>query len=132
MFPRHLKRRKSEIKASKPEAVAQRQVEAYLAIRGLYAFHMPEFLLNAAFRNRNISGAELGAAKRAADKVRGLPDLLIFDPKRPGLILSLELKTEIGKLTASQKHWMTILGTTVCRSFESAKQVIDNWVALGV
>ena len=129
MFPRRAKVRKVAPRASKPEAVTQRQVEAYLALRGLYAFHMPEFLLNAAFRNRNMSGAELGAAKRASDKVRGLPDLMIFDPKRPGLMLPIELKTEIGHITPSQKHWATILGTVFCRSFESAKQAIDNWMA---
>lgn len=127
MFPRHAKTRKPTLKASKPEAVTQRQVEAYIGLLGLYSFHMPEFLLNAAFRNRSLSGAELGAAKRASDKVRGLPDLLIFDPKRPGLILSIELKTEIGHITPAQKHWATILGTKFCRSFEAAKMEIDGW-----
>lgn len=129
MFPRTLKRRTAPPRASKPEVVTQRLVEAYIALRGLYALHIPEFLLNAAFRNRNLSGAELGAAKRASDAVRGLPDLMIFDPKRPGLILSIELKTEIGKMTPSQKHWQAILGTRLCRSFEEAKQAVDSWVA---
>ena len=79
-------------KAKTPEAVTQALVEKYLDACGLWWFHMPPFVLRAAFARGAASGAELGAMARAAAAVRGLPDLLIWDGR--GRCLPIELKTE--------------------------------------
>ncbi len=127
--PRTLKARKPAPKATTAEAVTQGQVEAYCELLGLHTLHMPEYLLANTFsRGRIVTGAELGEIQRAADEVGGLPDLLIFDPRRPGLILCIELKTEIGKVSPRPKNWKAITGAHLCRSFEEARTVIDKWV----
>lgn len=128
-FQRKLKVRKPAKKAGRPEAVLQEQVEAYCAALGLQTFHMPEYVLNAAFGwNANRTGPELGAMRDAAEEVRGLPDLLIFHPMYPGRLKAIELKTEVGKMTSSQKTWQVRLGTSLCRSFEAARAEVDMWV----
>ena len=128
-FPRTLKARKPAPKATKPEAVTQRLVEEYCERLGLQTLHMPEILLRNTFaRGRVVSGAEIGAMVRASDEVGGLPDLLIFDPRRHGLILCIELKTEVGKLKPRQKNWKATTGAKLCRSFEEARAVIDAWM----
>lgn len=117
-------------KAKTPEEVTQSLVEKYLDALGLQWFHMPPFVLRAAFAHTNrAAGAELGAMSRAAAIVRGLPDLLIWDPRRPGLCLPIELKTEAkdSKLSAAQRQWRTAIGTREARSFEEAKAIIDAW-----
>ncbi len=126
-LPKYRKAKKSKPKASTPEAVIQRQVENYCALVHLECFHMPEILLATCFRPRAASGGELGALKDAADMVGGLPDCLIFDPKRQGEVLVLELKTDIGKMSTAQKRWLRVLGTKVPRSFDAARAEIDAW-----
>ena len=112
--------------------MTQEQVEAYCHLRGLETFHMPAYVLNAAFGWKpNRTGAEFHAMKEASQEVKGLPDLLIFDSKRPGRLIAIELKTEIGRMTQFQKIWQQRLGTNLCRSFEEAKQCVDNWMVLG-
>lgn len=126
---RKLRKRKPAAQASKPEKALQAQAEAYCAIKGLESFHMPEYVLKAAFGwNPHRHGSEFGAMRDAAAEVRGLPDLLIFDARRPGLVLAVELKTEIGKLSAAQRMWKLRLGTTVCRGFDEFRAAVDGWV----
>ena len=114
-------------KAKTPEEVTQRMTERYLDALGLKWFHMPPYILRAAFAQRRASGAELGAMAGAAAIVRGLPDLLIWDGA--GRCLPIELKTEAkaSKLSASQRMWRAAIGTREARSFEEAKAIIDAW-----
>jgi len=121
------KRSKAPRKAKTPEAVTQELVERYLDTLGLKWFHMPPYILRAAFGAARHSGAELGAMARAAAIVRGLPDLIIWDGK--GRVLNIELKTEAkaSKLTAAQRMWRAAIGTKEARSFEEAKAEIDAW-----
>lgn len=123
------KAQRTRRKARTPEQAIQDQTEAYLDLLGLKWFHMPPYILRAAFGAARHSGAELGAMARAAAIVRGLPDLLIWDGK--GRCLPIELKTEAkaSKLTAAQRLWRAAIGTHECRSFEEAKAVIDTWRA---
>lgn len=116
-------------KAKTPEAVTQALVEKYLDACGLWWFHMPPFVLRAAFARASASGAELGAMARAAAIVRGLPDLLIWDGR--GRCLPIELKTDAkaSKLSAAQRLWRVAIGTREARSFEEAKALIDSWRA---
>lgn len=119
------KKRKPTPRAKTPEAVIQGQVEAYLRLKGLAWFHMPDALLKAGFANG--TAVNFALINAAAD-VRGLPDLLIFDPARFGFVLPLELKTLIGALSKNQKAWAVVIGTRVCRSFEEARAEIDRWM----
>lgn len=118
-------------KAKTPEEAIQCMTERYLDACGLWWFHMPAYVLRAAFAQRRASGAEMGAMAAAAARVRGLPDLLIWDGK--GRCLPIELKTEAkaSKLTAAQRLWRTAIGTREARSFEEAKAIIDAWRANG-
>ncbi|MDQ2999901.1 MAG: hypothetical protein M3Y08_01370 [Fibrobacterota bacterium] len=119
------KGRKRVKKAVTPEAVTQDLTEQYLDALGLPWFHLPAFVLRAAFGwNPHRSGAELGAMSQAAGIVRGLPDLLIF---QAGRCLPLELKADNGKMTAAQRMWRAAIGTQEARSFEAAKAIIDAW-----
>ncbi len=126
-LPKFRKAPKRKAKASTPEAVIQRQVENYCALVHLECFHMPEILLATCFRPHAASGGELNALRDAADMVGGLPDCLIFDPKRHGECLCGEIKTEIGKMTASQVRWQRVLGSKLWRSFDEARADIDAW-----
>lgn len=131
-LPRILKpkRQKGRSKASTPEEVTQDLVERYLDALGIPWFHMPPYILSAAFRRRPMSGAELGAAHRASEVVKGLPDLLIFSPT--GKFIAIELKTDAkaSKLSAAQRMWRSAIGTREARSFEEAKKIIDEWRAV--
>lgn len=124
-FARQVGKRKPRPRATFKEKDLQNLVEQYCDLLHIHRLHIPEFLLNAAFRQRNLSGGELWAARDAADEIRGLPDLILF---RAGRFLAIELKTEVGKMTGSQDLWQARLGTKVCRSFEQAKQEIDQWI----
>jgi hypothetical protein len=129
-LPKFQKARKAAPKATKPEAVLQRQVEAYCALVGLECFHIPEWVLNMAFGwNPNRTGPQINAMRNASQDIKGFPDCMIFDPKRQGLVLAGELKTEIGKVSAAQEKWRKVLGTRIWRSFEEAKADIDGWRA---
>lgn len=120
----------TRVKASTPEQVTQDLTEQYLSALGLAWFHMPPYILAAAFRRRPMSGAELGAAHQASQIVKGLPDLLVFSPT--GRFLALELKTDAktSKLSAAQRLWRAEIGTREARSFEEAKNIIDAWWTL--
>ena len=119
------KKKKPTKRAKTPEAVIQAQVEAYLRLKGLAWFHIPDALLKAGFSQ---GSAVSYALINAAAEVRGLPDHLIFNPARFGFFLPIEYKTEIGKMSASQRSWQIAVGTKVCRSFEDARVEIDLWM----
>ncbi len=119
------KKRKAVPRATRPEKQIQESVEAYLRLRGLAYFHLPDALLKAGFSH----GAAINFALiNAARDVRGFPDLLVFDERRQGEVLCVELKTETGKMSVNQREWQRILGTKLCRGFEEAKTVIDEWL----
>lgn len=126
-IPRFVKKKGIRRRATTPEEILQDQAEAYLALCGLEKPHMPEYMLAKSFGRRIMSGAELGAARDASQEVTGLPDLLIFDPNRHGELLAIELKTDIGRMSAEQRRWQRILGTICCRTFEYFQETLDKW-----
>jgi len=128
-LPTTAKAKKKVPRAKTPEAVIQSQVEAYLTRLDLDFFHVPEFVLNAAFGwNPHRTGPEFYAMKNASQDIKGFPDLMITSRKHYGLVLWIELKTETGKEKSGQKEWARKVGTHLCRSTEEAKAVIDAWV----
>lgn len=124
-FPTPGKKAKPAKRAKTPEAEIQAQVEAYLKVKGLAFFHIPDALLKAGFSHG--SAVNFALINAAAD-VRGFPDLIIFDPARFGFVLPLELKTIVGSVNANQRAWKVQIGTKVCRSFDEAKTQIDLWM----
>ena len=67
--------------------------------------------------------------------VKGFPDLFIYEPKKEWHGLAIEMKTAKGVVSQSQKEWRKNLDQRnymafVCRSFDEAKIVIDEYLAL--
>ena len=116
-LPRY-KRVKKAARSTGPESILQQEAELYAVSIGLIPFHLPEFLMNAAFRRRAMSGAELGAALRASQKVKGFPDLILF---YRGHFRAVELKTQIGKLSQAQRYWLKILDGVCIRDITHFK-----------
>jgi hypothetical protein len=64
-----------------------------------------------------------------ANHIAGLPDLIIpLITEKGTLILPLELKAVGGKLGPKQIKWQRELGTVVAYDFETAKQLIDDFL----
>jgi hypothetical protein len=126
LLPRRVGRKRAAPRGPKtPEAEIQDLTEQYLRLLGLPYLHLPAYLLNASFgRHQAAAGPVLHAMRAAAESIRGVPDLIIFSG---GRYLALELKSRDGKLTAAQEQWLAWLGGRVCRSFEEAREVIDEW-----
>jgi hypothetical protein len=121
-----VKKRKAPKKATVPEARIQDLVEQYLDALGIPYIHIPALLYTGAFANRSANGGLIGAMRHASQYVTGFPDIVAFH-KEKKIFLPIELKTEIGKLSANQIKWKHAIDTQVCRSFEEAKKLIDNW-----
>lgn len=65
--------------------------------------------------------------------VRGFPDLMILESSKDYKGLFIEMKTEKGVASKEQKWWkeeLTKRGyrSEICKGFESAKQVIDEYL----
>jgi hypothetical protein len=67
--------------------------------------------------------------------VKGFPDIFIYEPRKEWHGLAIEMKTAKGVVSQSQKEWRKNLDQRnymafVCRSFDEAKIVIDEYLAL--
>lgn len=67
--------------------------------------------------------------------VKGFPDLFIYEPKGQWHGLAIEMKTAKGVMSQSQKDWQEKLinngyHAVTCKSFDEAKKVIDDYMAL--
>lgn len=67
--------------------------------------------------------------------VKGIPDLLIFEPRGTfhGLMIEMK-KDEKSYATKEQKEWQEKLNargyrSEICKSFEDAKRVIDEYLS---
>ncbi len=128
-LPTRAPARKKVPKDKTPEAVIQAKVEHYLKLLDLDFFHVPEFVLNAAFGwNPNRTGPEFYAMKNASQDIKGFPDLMITSRKHYGRVLFIELKSAVGKEKPGQKEWAHRVGSHLCRSTEEAVEVINAWV----
>jgi hypothetical protein len=104
---------------SKEEYLLQAQCEAYLRVRGLRFVHIPSKIQ--LFIWSPVCPKWVGAL--ASRYLKGIPDLLIFGYPVDGVrqCLTIELKSEKGKLTDEQKQWSPI----ICRNFEQFRQQVD-------
>jgi len=67
--------------------------------------------------------------------VKGFPDIFIYNAKGPFFGLAIEMKTAKGVMSQSQKDWQAKLinngyHAVTCKSFDEAKQVIDEYLSL--
>lgn len=67
--------------------------------------------------------------------VKGFPDIFIYNAKGPYFGLAIEMKTAKGVMSQSQKEWQQKLidngyHAVTCKSFDEAKQVIDDYLQL--
>jgi hypothetical protein len=67
--------------------------------------------------------------------VKGFPDIFIYNAKGAFFGLAIEMKTAKGVMSESQKDWQAKLinngyHAVTCKSFDEAKQVIDEYLAL--
>lgn len=85
---------------------------------------------------RNETGAKVTPTMmnkmRALGVRKGVPDLLFFDPRHGYTGLAIEVKTPQGTVTKEQREFLANLKergwlTAVVRSFEQAKQIIDDY-----
>ena len=63
----------------------------------------------------------------------GFPDLQICEPNQLYHGLFIELKTEKGRATASQKQWIKALNergykSVICKGFMECKEQLDNYL----
>ena len=119
-FGRKIRVRK-EKRDKTPEAAIQTMTEAYLNVRGVAYFRVPD----AAYRAIFAGSASTGTKVEAAAYLKGFPDLMIF---RNGKYLALELKRDGGKMSAAQRRWRDAVGTQTAFSFEEAQAAIDKFL----
>ena len=128
-FPKPgLRRRKPNRPTGPAEATIQAQVELYLRLKQVPFIRLPDALMRGIFASYHIP---VHQKKIIAEYLRGLPDVMVLKPDgRYCKMLPLELKTEVGKLTQSQKHWQTKINTIVVRNVKDACAEIDNFLSL--
>lgn len=109
-----------------PEAEIQESAEKYLNLIGVDWFHLPQQVMNSAFRYRTMDGGELWAARNASARLKGFPDLILF---YMGFYKAIELKSRDGVVSAHQWKWLKRLDGVECRSFDEFRQTVDEWKA---
>ena len=128
-FPKPGKRKKKTTRVKKPkipEKEIQAQVESYLRVLGIKPIRMPDALYRSIYANRSVP---IHVKSQIANHIAGLPDLIIpLVTEKGTLILPLELKAIGGKLGPKQVKWQRELGTVVAYDFETAKQLIDDFL----
>jgi hypothetical protein len=129
MFPKQKKRngkrysKPSSSKATMSEAELQDKVEDILLDLDLQYVHIPGNLQRY-LRTR----APAHIAAEASRAFKGMPDLLIFSKHEEyNVCLLLELKTEIGKLSQSQRDWSKGLNLHVAYGIEEAKNILSEF-----
>lgn len=103
-------------------AWARRQINAYPELAWL--FHVP---------NGGQRHAAVAAKLRSQGVKAGVPDLCLPVPRFGAHGLWIEMKTEIGRVSAAQTDWITFLRSAgyrveVCRSFDEARDVLLGYL----
>ena len=85
--------------------------------------------------NERRTSIQAGARLKAKGVKKGVPDVLIFEPKGNYIGLAIELKIKPNKTTKEQEYWMQELikkgwFCDVCYSFDEVKNLLDNYLEL--
>lgn len=80
--------------------------------------------------------AREGARFKAMGTSAGFPDLFLCLARGPWHGLAIEMKSDEGRLTATQRGWGLRLDAEgyryeVCRSFDQFRAIVDGYLALG-
>lgn len=125
-FARKVRTKRSTPKSTEPEKSIQHKAEFYLDLKGAAYVRLPDSLMSAIFATPRISPRDKAFI---SGYLKGVADLTIFHPtKKIGpypIVLSLEIKTESGKLTQGQINWQKKVGTIVAYGWPDTKEKID-------
>ena len=124
-FPKKKRVRNSPKKATEPEAAVQARAEEYLMARNVAFIRLPDALWRSIIAAKDIP---IWTKKSISDYLKGLPDLIIFHPKDLGRVKCIEIKTEVGKLSAAQSTWQDKIGTVVCYGWTETRKEIDGFL----
>lgn len=119
------------------EASIQQQVEAFLQIKGLKYFHVPDAIYQLCSPH---SRTPIHVKKIISESLKGVPDLIIFKTKSYLIgddklktddkdmdCLMIELKKKNGKARQSQTKWHGELPVQVIDNVDDAIELIKNW-----
>jgi len=110
------------------EKILQRQIEEYLDYLPVEYIRIPDTVYYILFGPQS----KLSTKEKVfvAKYLKGMKDLIILKPLDNGyaLALVLELKTKTGKVSQGQKNKHKLLTTHVKRSFDDARELIDDFV----
>ncbi len=123
-FPRTKRKKKAPV-YKEPEAFIQQEAELICRPLGIVTFHIPEFMLKSAFERRDLSPAELYAAREASEKVKGFPDLVLF---YCGFYRVVELKVPGRKPGRYQREWLKALNGVYIDNIEEFKKFAEDFV----
>jgi len=136
-LPRVNKRKLRKVKPSGPsEASIQNLFEAWLNLKGLRFFHVPDAIYQLCSPH---SRTPIHIKKIISDSFKGLPDVLVFVPdtykigddqiKRLGnYTLMIELKKLDAKARKSQLNWHKGLHVHVKDTLELAIELTEEWL----
>ena len=94
----------------------------------------PELALLYAIPNAAKRSMKLAAIMKAEGLKSGVPDVCLPVARQGFNALYIEMKSEKGKLKASQEVWLKMLNqagnkAVVCRSFDEAKAAIEEYLS---
>lgn len=112
------------VHAKMREADEQKAVADFLDYLGVLWCHVP---------NEGKRSYTTANNLRAQGLKKGVPDIIIFEPRKGYHGLAIEMKVGDNKPTAEQKHWLRSLTERgymagVCYSAESAIRVIRGYI----
>ncbi|MEM1973305.1 MAG: VRR-NUC domain-containing protein [Thermoplasmata archaeon] len=97
-----------------------------------YMSYRPNILWSSSIAGVNLPIITATRLKRMGYK-RGLPDIMIFEPRQGYHGLFIEMKREGGRLTKEQKWFLDELNrrgykAVVCYSFKQAIDIVENYL----
>ena len=119
---------------SNPPANRERGLQRAVATYLDHLVKLHGILWQHPFNEGKRTPAQAGRAKAAGLKA-GFPDIMIYHRMGMASGLAIELKVGTNKTTAAQSDVMKRLQyngwcTAVCRSFDAARGIIDNYLQL--
>ena len=121
------------VASPRTEGELQALCEKYLEMAGILYTRVPDNLWNFIMGTRKSTNKNTTAMRMSAIKyLAGVPDFLIFGqyPNGEAACLLIELKTEKGKLRASQVEFAKSTTVYVVRSFQDFVSIVEKWQAL--
>src|SRR5574343_96932 len=108
-------------KKNAPEAIVQREIVQYIRSkplfeRGFFICHIPNQILGYMASAHGGSGYGLMSYYEQQGYVRGVYDLIVFNPRTAAQFVFIEVKSKKGRLSDSQK------------AFQYQREELQGWV----